>query len=161
MKTVFLILTISTSFRAVAQDSAAKKRALDSTDKVIIATIIRPAEQAAGSLEPNWASIESQVRASYSDIQTDRAITKARIYYYFNRDWAKFSSAIVLYTDAYEDKRDAGLMNKNAGFILRYSQNPKEWRAALGWVQRALEAEPGNAACQAMRDALQAKLGSQ
>lgn len=142
------------SARVQAQD----KKALDSVDKVIIKTIIQLAERAAGEAGPNWAAIEAQIWASYSEIQCDRAVTKARIYYYYGKDWAKFCSAIVHYTDAYEDKDDAALMNKNAGFILQRSQNPTEWKAALGWIPHALDKDPESQTYKATRDALSAKL---
>jgi hypothetical protein len=148
-----ILLTLSTR----AQD----KKALDSVDKVIISTIIKPAESAAGSEGPNWVTIGQQVRASYSDVQTDRAITKAKIYYYYGKDWAQFSTAIVHYTDVYENKDDGELMNKNAKMILDHSQDPKEWKAALAWIQHALDKAPDNNAYKATRDALNAKLVGQ
>jgi hypothetical protein len=140
---------------------AQDKKALDSVDKVIISTIIKPAESAAGSVGPNWVAIGQQVRVSYSDEQTDRAITKAKIYYYYGKDWAQFSSAIVHYTDTYENKDDGELMNKNAKMILDHSQDPKEWKVALGWIQRALDKAPDNSSYKATRDALNAKLVGQ
>jgi len=146
------LMTLSLSTHA--QD----KKALDSVDNVIMKTIVNPAEDRAGSDGPNWVAISQQARASYTDVQTDRAITKAKIYYYYGKDWAQFSTAIVHYTDAYEDKNDGALMNKNAKMILDHSQDPKEWKAALGWIQHALEKSPDNSTYKATRDALNAKL---
>jgi hypothetical protein len=148
-----MTLTLSTH----AQD----KRALDSVDKVIMNSIIKPAEQAAGGQEPNWTAIQQQVKASYSDVQTDRSITKAKIYYYYGKDWAQFSTAIVHYTDTYENKDDGVLMDKNAKMILDHSQDPKEWKAALGWIQHVLDKAPDNQMYKATRDALNAKLVGQ
>jgi hypothetical protein len=148
----FGLMTLT--FTAKAQD----KKALDSVDKVNMKTIINPAEESAGSGAPNWAVISQQVRASYTEIQTDRAVTKAKIYYYYAKDWAQFSTAIVHYTDAYEDKDDGALMNKNAKMILDHSPDPKEWKAALAWIQHVLDKAPDNQAYKATRDALNAKL---
>lgn len=151
----WLILTLLfCSLGVRAQD----KRALDSTDKVIINSIIRPAEQSAGNQEPNWTAIEAQVKASYSEVQCDRAITKARIYHYYGRDWAKFSNALVHYTEAYEDKSDAALMNKNARMVLDHSENLAEWRTALDWIRHALDKDPENSACKATKAALEARI---
>jgi hypothetical protein len=148
-----ITLTLTTQ----AQD----KKALDSVDKVIISGIVKPAEQSAGAEGPNWTAIQQQVKASYTEVQTDRAITKAKIFYYYGKDWAQFSAAIVRYTDAYEDKDDGVLMNKNAKMILDHSQDPKEWKAALGWIQHALDKAPDNSTYKATRDALNAKLVGQ
>jgi hypothetical protein len=146
---------------AVATANGQDKHALDSVDKMIINSIINPAEKAAGGQEPNWTTIQQQVKASYSDVQTDRAITKAQIYYYWSKDWAKFSTALVHYTVAYEDKEDLKLMNKNAKMVMDHSANPADWKAALGWVQHAADKEPGNVDYKATADALQAKINGQ
>jgi hypothetical protein len=148
-----MILSLSTH----AQD----KKALDSVDKMIIQQIIKPAEAKAGGREPDWIGITQQIKASYSDTQTDRAITKAKIYYYYGKDWAQFSTAIVHYTNAYEDKDDAQLMNTNANYILQQSHNPAEWKAALGWIQHVLDKAPDNNTYKTTRDALQAKFNGQ
>jgi hypothetical protein len=144
-----------------ASTHAQDKKTMDSTDRVIIKTMINPAEQSAGADGPNWVAIEQQVKASYTEIQTDRAITKAKIYYYYGRDWAQFSTAIVHYTEAYEDKGGLPLLNKNANFILRRSQNPAEWKAALGWIRHALDLAPDNSTYKATESALQAKINGQ
>jgi len=145
-----MTLTLSTH----AQD----KKTLDSVDKAIMQTIINPAEERAGSEGPNWVAISQQVRASYTEVQTDRAVTKSKIYYYYGKNWVQFSTAIVHYTDVYENKDDGALMNKNAKMILDHSQDPIQWKAALGWVQHVLDKAPDNQTYKATRDALNAKL---
>jgi hypothetical protein len=105
--------------------------------------------------------ISQQVRTSYTDVQTDRALTKAKIYYYYGKDWAQFSTAIIHYTDRYENKDDGKLMNTNANYILQRSQSPAEWKAALGWIQHVLDKAPDNQTYKATRDALNAKLVGQ
>lgn len=150
------ILLLSATF-AQAQD----KHTLDSVDKLIIAQFITPAEEKSPDQEPAWGALRIRILASYSDTQADRAITKGQIYFYYGRDWAKFSTAIVHYTDAYENKDDARLMNKNADFILQHSQNPKEWKAAQGWVKHILDKDPSNTACKTTYDALTSKINGQ
>jgi hypothetical protein len=145
------------AFSAYGQD----KKALDSVDKALINTIISPAENAAGSSEPDWTAIQTKVRASYTDVQTDRAITKAKIFYYWNTDWPKFSTALIHYTEAYENKDDLELMNKNATMVLEHSEAQKDWQVALGWIQHAVDKAPGNADYKSTRDGLKAKLAGQ
>ncbi len=140
--------------------NAQDKKTLDSVDNVIIKTLIQPALKQAGGSEPAWPAVSQQIRMTYTESQTDRALTKAQIYYYYSRNWTKFSTAIVHYTDTYEDKDDLNLMNKNAGFILQHSENPGEWQTAQGWIKHAVDAKPDNAAYKATYDALTAKLNT-
>jgi hypothetical protein len=154
-----MLKTLAIAFFIAATSAYAQdKHALDSVDKVIINGIINPAEQAAGAQEPNWIAIKQQMEASYSDVQSDRALTKAQIYYYYGKNWARFSTEIVHYTETYESKEDLPLMNKNAKMILDHSQDPKEWMGALAWVQYAADKEPANADYKATCDALKAKI---
>ncbi|HTI93150.1 MAG TPA: hypothetical protein VL727_21270 [Puia sp.] len=139
---------------AHAQD----KKSLDSVDKVIIQAIIQPAEQQAATNEPAWAAIGQQIRMTYSETQADRALTKAKIYYYYGKNWPHFSTALVHYTETYEDKYDFPLMNKNANFVLTYSANPREWQAAQAWVKTAVDKEPGNSAYKTTYDSLTARI---
>lgn len=154
MKKLLALSLLFTAGAIHAQD----KKSLDSVDNVIIGTIIQPAEDAAGSAGPDWAGVQTKIRASYTDVQTDRAVTKAKIYFYWNRDWVKFSSALVHYTDAYENKDDLALMNKNAKMILDYSQDTSDYKAALHWIQHAVDKAPDNSEYKATCDALKAKL---
>ncbi|HXB07667.1 MAG TPA: hypothetical protein VNW04_11135 [Puia sp.] len=157
---MYKLQTFSLLFMALA-GRAQDKKALDSVDKIIINSIIKPAEQAAGDQAPNWAALEAQIKASYSDVQTDRAVTKAKIFYYWSKDWPQFSTALVHYTDVYEDKEDFKLMDKNAKMVVDHSTNLRDWKAALTWVQHAADKEPGNAEYKATVDALKAKINGQ
>jgi len=129
-------------------------------DSIIIADMINPRVQEAGEQgqDPDWEGLRASVALKYDGSYADRTVTKARIYYYFGKDWSLFSTAIVHYTEAYEDKEDLRLMNKNAKFILKYSQNPAEWKTALGWVKHAVEKEPANAAYKETYEGLEAKI---
>jgi hypothetical protein len=155
---MFKIIAIAALIFVASRADAQDKHSLDSVDQVIIDKIITPAEQAGGDAEPNWSSIKQQTLAGYSAVQTDRAVTKAQIYFYWTKDWPKFSTAIVHYTEAYEDKDDLDLMNKNAKFILQWSADPKEWATALRWIQHGVDKAPDNADYKATRDGLVAKI---
>jgi len=139
---------------------AQDKKALDSIDKVVIAQIITPAEQQAArqNQPPAWDEMTKEITAKYSATEADRAVTKARIYFYYGKDWALFSAALVHYTTAYEDKEDLRLMNKNATYVLQHSTNPEEWKTARGWVKHAVDKEPSNATYKATYDALTEKI---
>lgn len=157
MRTLLAYSLCFLTLAATAQD----KRTLDSTDKVILTNIIRPAEQAAGGREPDWTALTEKIKDAYSPVQADRAVTKAQIYYYWNKDWPKFSKALVHFTDAYEDKEDGQLMNRNAKMILDHSADPADWKAAQAWIKHALDKEPTNATYQTTYDGLTAKWKSQ
>jgi hypothetical protein len=151
-----LFLLAGTTVTSVVR--AQDKKSLDSVDRILIARFITPAEQKAGDQEPQWATIALQIKASYSDTQADRAITKAQIYYYYGKNWPLFEKALVHYTVAYEDKEDGPLMNKNANFVLAHSTDQGELKTALAWVKHASDKEPSNADYKATCDAIQAKL---
>src|SRR5258708_6561128 len=140
---------------------AQNKKSLDSVDKIIINQIITPAEQHDPGQEPQWTALTQQIKASYSDVQADRAITKGQIYFYYGKNWPKFCAALVHYTEAYEDKNDLALMNKNANFILDRSTDPKELATALGWIKHAVDKEPSNEKYKTIYDALAAKVNVQ
>lgn len=64
-------------------------------------------------------------------LYTDRNITKAKIYYFYRRDWAQFSTTPVQYTDKYEFRDSLVLMNKNAKMILENSANPADYSSPI------------------------------
>lgn len=154
-KTIFIIL-IFIAVRGTGQDKAALNR----VDSTIIAQVIKPAEQEAqmNKTEIDWEGLRKKISEKYSSTEADRSVTKAEIYYYYYRDWPKFSTAIVHYTEAYEDKDDSKLMNKNAQFILQHSDNKDEWKTALTWIQHALEKDPSNETYKTTQDALKKKI---
>jgi hypothetical protein len=129
-------------------------------DSIIMADIVNPAVNTARQANetPNWALLTASVTGKYDATYADRTITKARIYYYYGKDWPAFSTAIVHYTQAYEDKEDLKLMNKNAKMILQYSTNPDELKTAATWVKHAVDKEPSNTAYQETYQALAAKI---
>jgi hypothetical protein len=129
------------------------------TDTTIMKDILRPALQQ-GS-EPDWRVLRTTIVAKYGDSYADRNITKASIYYYYDRDWAAFCTALVQYTQNYEYRDSLTLMNKNAKMILDHSANPADWKAAQTWVKYAADRNPSNEEYKATYDALTAKLNGQ
>jgi hypothetical protein len=154
---MYKILAIALLF-VTSCASAQDKHALDSVDQAIIQNVITPAEQSAGDEEPNWTALKQKILVSYSAVQADRVISKAEIYFYWTKNWPKFSTALVHYTEAYEDKEDLELMNKNAKMVLQWSKEPKEWAIAQRWIQHAVDKEPGNADYKATAEGLKAKI---
>ena len=151
-------LVLSSLLLVSSLSYAQNKKSLDSVDKIIISQIITPAEQRDPGQEPQWTALTQQIKATYTDVQADRAVTKGQIYYYYGKNWPKFCAALVHYTEAYEDKDDLALMNKNANFILDRSTDPKELATALGWIKHAVDKEPSNEKYKATYDALAAKV---
>src|SRR5947209_5726932 len=90
-------------------------------DSIAIHSIILPAEKAAGAEAPDWAAITRTVTKQYDAVTADRTVTKAKIYFYYNKDWGQFCAGIVNYTNHYELADDYKLLNLNAGMIAQYS----------------------------------------
>lgn len=107
---------------------------------------------------PDWEVLKTKVSVGHDAAFTERFICKAKIFYFYSRDWPEFDAALVHYTDTYEDKNDARLMNKNAKMILDHSGDRKQLEAALSWSKLALAKEPANADYKKTKDALTAKL---
>lgn len=129
-------------------------------DSVILADIINPSVIKAKqeNQTPEWVLLGENITGKYNADYADRTITKAKIYYYYSKDWPLFCTALVHYTDRYEPKTDVKLMNKNAKMILQYSTNQVELKAAFGWSIIAINADPGNAAYKETYEALKAKM---
>jgi hypothetical protein len=161
--TLAFIILLSASFLH-AQSSGAGSKSTDPqlrhNDSIILADIILPLVRNAsnGHEAPDWQVLGHDVETKYGSGYVDRTVTKAKIYYYFGKDWPLFSHALVHYTEAYEDKNDLRLMNKNARMVLQYSQSQEEWKAALSWVKHAVDKEPGNTAYKATYDGLDMKI---
>ena len=128
-------------------------------DSIILQTIVLPSIQGA-TQELNWKVLRTMIVTRYDDSYGDRNVTKAKIYYFYNNDWAQFSTAIVQYTQNYEYKDSLSLMNKNAKMILQHSDNPADLKAALSWAKYASDKNPSNEEYKATYDALSAKLNS-
>jgi len=152
-KILFPILIILTFTTLVSAQSNEVRR----NDSLILAGMIMPLVSNSATT-PDWDALARDVKAKYGDSYVDRAVTKARIYYYYGKDWPVFSKALVHFTEVYEDKDNLKLMNKNAKMVLQYSQDPNDWKAAVTWMKRAMDKEPGNAAYKETYDALTTKV---
>jgi len=130
------------------------------TDSLVITDIIKPAVKANSDkgLDPGWIAITKTVAEKYDTAFANRIIAKTKIFYYYNKDWAEFASAIVLYTEKYENHNDLNLLNLNANFILAYSSNTEELKTSLSWSKKTLEKKPTNPEYQKTYDALLAKI---
>jgi hypothetical protein len=112
-----------------AQSTTSKNSAGDPlqrhNDSIILADVILPLVGRATNAHeiPDWQVLGQDISTKYGDNYVDRNVTKAKIYYYYGKDWRLFSQSLVHYTEAYEDKEDFKLMNKNAKMVLQYSQN--------------------------------------
>jgi hypothetical protein len=163
-KTLMIILAGTLSFAAAtAQSDHRLDDQTIQTDKTIRAQIIKPFIAAADQQgqQPDWKILRTSIVAQYGDGDADRTITKARLIYYYGKDWAQFSTNLVQYTQKYEYKDSLSLMNMNAKMILDKSTNPADWKAALSWVKYASDRNPSNEEYKATYDALNAKVAGQ
>jgi hypothetical protein len=109
---------------------------------------------------PDWEVLKTKVSAGHDAAFTERFICKAKIFYFYGRDWSEFNAALIHYTETYEDKNDARLMNKNARMILDHSADRKQLEVALSWSKQAVVKEPANADYKKTQDALAEKLAA-
>lgn len=132
-------------------------------DKVIMHEIIGPALKSARAQnqEPDWKMLRTTIATRFDASYADRNITKSRIFFFYGRDWAQFSTALVNYTQQYEWRDSLSLMNMNAKMILDHSANPADWKAAQSWAKYASDKNPSNDAYRATYDALTAKISGQ
>jgi len=160
IKLVSMAITLLTSTPSLNAQSASHGT-IDTlqrhNDSVIQADIIMPLVSRAAET-PDWQVLGQNISTKYGDSYVDRTVTKAKIYYYYGKDWPLFSKALVHFTEAYEDKENLKLMNENAKMVLQFSQDPDELKAALAWVKHAVDKEPGNASYKETYDALSMKI---
>jgi hypothetical protein len=132
-------------------------------DSIVMSQVIRPflksAAQSTGL--PDWKMLRTSIATRFDDTYADRNVTRARIYYYYNRDWSQFCKAIVQYTQAYEYRDSLSLMNMNAKMILDHSTDPDDWKAAHSWAKYASEKDPANSNYKTTCDALAARINGQ
>ncbi|MBS1524855.1 MAG: hypothetical protein JST19_04345 [Bacteroidetes bacterium] len=149
-----IIAKAQTTNTAVTEHDAAVK----AKDADIKTNIIDPAEQDAGSETPDWKALTQTITQKYDATTADRTITKAKIYYYYNKDWPAFCDAIVHYTDNFELANDYPLLNKNAGMILKNSNDAAQLKEAQKWAKAALDSDPNNEQYKTTYQALSAKI---
>ncbi|WP_288883954.1 hypothetical protein [Pedobacter panaciterrae] len=81
-----------------------------------------------------------------------------KLFFYYGKDWKAFASAIVNYTEKYEDTANLATINTNANFVLEYSANKEELAKALAWSKKLVEKESDNADYKKTYEALKEKL---
>lgn len=115
-------------------------------DEKIKVSMIDPAVNKAKETEavPDWVALDRAIAKKYDAKTADRNVTRAKLFFYYAKDWKKFASAIVNYTEKHEDKTDLKTMLVNATFVLQHSSDKAELAKALGWAKMLTEKEPGN-----------------
>jgi hypothetical protein len=134
--------------------------AVKAKDAEIKTTIIDPAGQAANGGAPDWTALTQTITQKYDAVTADRTLTKAKIYYYYSKDWPAFCENIVHYTDKYELAGDYKLLNGNAGMILKNSIDAAQLKEALKWSKAALDSDPNNTQYKATYDGLTSKIAA-
>src|ERR1700744_5669246 len=113
--------------------------AVKAKDDQIKTEIIDPARTAANGQAPDWEAIQKTITAKYDAVTADRTITKAKIYFYYGKDWPQFCAGIVHFTNNWELTNDYKLLNLNAGMILKNSSDPSQLKEALRWAKASAE----------------------
>ncbi|MEJ2884803.1 glycoside hydrolase family 2 protein [Pedobacter sp. GR22-6] len=93
---------------------------------------------------PDWAAITKSITAKYDATAADRNVTRAKLFFYYSKDWKQFASAIVNFTEKYEDRTNLQTLHTNANFVLEHSTDQSELRKALAWAKTLVEKEPQN-----------------
>jgi hypothetical protein len=148
---------------ASAQENTAKTDEtadIKQKDKAIADAMITPAVDAAKSADkvPDWKAIAASVTQKYDAVTADRTVTRAKLFYYYSKDWKAFASAIVNYTEKFEDKSNLATINTNANFVLEHSTDKEELAKAFSWSKKLVEKEPDNADYKKTYEALKEKL---
>jgi len=150
-----LVQAQTTNNAVTEHDPSVKAR-----DASVKTDIIDPAEQAINGDAPDWAALTQTITKKYDATTADRTITKAKIYFYFNKDWSVFCQGIINYTNKYELANDYKLLDFNANYILKYSDDKKELETALAWSKHTLDKDPQNDAYKKTFAALNDKLAT-
>ena len=97
-----------------------------------------------GGNTPDWVALTVAITAKYDALTADRNVTRAKLFFYYSKDWKAFASAIVNYTEKYEDPANLSTINTNANFVLEHSTDKEELGKALAWSKKLVEKEPDN-----------------
>lgn len=138
--TVYTVKAQTTNTAITEHDAAVKAKDAD-----IKTNIIGPAEQDANGEAPDWDALKKTITQKYDLTTADRTVTKAKIYYYYAKDWPAFCEGIVHYTDNFELANDYPLLNKNAGMILKNSNDTAQLKEAQKWAKLAMDGDGSNA----------------
>jgi len=131
---------------AVAPKSTTDTDDIKQKDKVIADAIINPLVDAAKAEDkvPDWQAIAAAVTQKHDAVTADRTVTRAKLFYYYGKDWKAFATAIVNYTEKFEDKNNLPTMLNNANFVLEHSADKAELSKALDWAKMLTEKAPDN-----------------
>jgi len=157
-KQLFIIALLLSTTVAFAQTKQTKEEI--KKDSIIKADIIDPAERDAQGEAPDWNALTADITKKYDATYADRTVTKAKIYFTYYKDWPTFTAAIVHYTEKYESFDNLKLLDTNANYILKNSDDKKELEAALAWSKHTLDKDPQNEAYKKTYAALQDKLAT-
>jgi len=157
---IALFAIINFSARAQTTNNAVTEHdpAVKAKDESVTTDIIDPAVKAASGEAPDWAALTQTITQKYDATTADRTVTKAKIYFYYGKDWPQFCMGIVNYTDKYELANDYKLLNYNAGMILKRSDDPAQLKEAQKWAKAALDSNPNNEAYKTTYNGLTAKI---
>jgi hypothetical protein len=162
MKKTTLLIILST-FAMVAKAQTTNKAITENDttvktkDDFIKKTIITPAEKAV-TTTPDWTVLAASITNQYDVVTADRTITKAKIYYYYKKDWPQFCAGIVHYTNTYELATDYKKLNDNAQMILQMSGDNAELVQAQRWAKLARDGDSDNAVYKATYQEITDKL---
>jgi hypothetical protein len=130
------------------------------TDALIANKIIKPAEQNSNGKVPDWDLLTAKVMVGYGNNAADRTITKAKMQYYYHKDWSLFCASVVHYTEFFVMNNDYSMLDAMAETILKNSDDPAQLKVAQRWAGLANAAEPQNKQYNKTFQAFYYKLGS-
>jgi hypothetical protein len=133
--------------------------AQDVVEKVLIRSEIEPAlrKLPAGS-QPDWKQLTNYLSNKYDPLSGQRAVIRAELSFYDGKDRMKFCRALVVYTSLYLDHTDTSLMDHNASYILKYSNDERDIKSALTWSEMTIQEEPNNLVYKKTHQAIEQKL---
>jgi len=143
-------------FRAHCAEADKVMRQKNFAENVIDKVVIK--EEIDTAAKPDWSMVRRTITGKYNPVIADRAVTKAQIYHDYGKDWTAFGTALVHYTDTYEDQNDLDLLNRNARMILQHCDNPVILRSALQWSKRATAQAPAGSAYRTTYQLIKQKL---
>lgn len=151
---------LSKAVAAAPKSAGADVMDIKQKDKAIADAMINPAVEAAKAEDkiPDWKAIAELVTQKHDAVTADRTVTRAKLFFYYGKDWKAFASAIVNYTEKYEDTANLATINTNANFVLEHSADKEELAKALAWSKKLFEKEPDNADYKKTYEALKEKL---
>ena len=160
-KLLIILLLVGPITRAKAQttDTANTEHnsAVKAKDADVKRNVIDPAVKSAGRVAPDWMAITKAITQKYDGVTADRTVTKAKIFFYYFKDWPAFWESIVHYTNNYELADDYPLLSKNAEMVLKNTNASADLKDAQKWSKLALNSDPNNTAYKNTYDALTPK----